>query len=249
MSNPSLANELLQQGIAAAKTGHKEEARRLLSQAVDLDERNERAWLWLSGVVETTGDRQICLENVLALNPGNTHAQAGLEWLRQNAPPPPAAPADTMQTARQLVEAGAAQEAVDQLTRIVGEQPMNAEAYLLLGDAFRQLGQRAQARQHYENARRLTSETSGLGQEARHKLADMERVPLGEQQRVRAEVARANRPGCVTVYAILAALGGIFGILGACATAAMAGAGMAGWSRPSNNKATACPSAPSSSPP
>jgi tetratricopeptide (TPR) repeat protein len=249
MTNSSQGEELVQRGIAAAKAGRKDEAQRLLTQAVELDERNERAWLWLSGVVTTFEDRQICLENVLALNPNNAHAQAGLEWLRQNAPPsppatpPPAAPppteaawnapepepeaAPTVQTARQLVEAGAAQEAIEQLTQIVREQPMNAEAYLLLGDAYRQVGQRAQARQQYDSARRLTSDTSGLGQEARHKLAEMERVPLGEQPHVRAEAARAGRPGCVTVYALLAALGGVMGVLGACALIALAGSTLA----------------------
>lgn len=258
MTDSPQIEEQLQRGIAAAKAGRKDEARRLLTQAVELDEHNERAWLWLSGVVTTFEDRQICLENVLALNPDNAHAQAGLEWLRQNAPPsPPAAPpppvapppADTLwqappptpaaqppvapgapptvQTAREYVEAGAAQEAVDLLTQIVREQPMNAEAYLLLGDAFRQLGKRTPARQQYENARRLTSETSGLGQEARHKLAEMEQVPVGDQPRLRAEAARAGRPGCVTVYAILAALGGLGGLLGACGTAALAGSSLA----------------------
>ncbi len=45
------------------------------------DERNELAWLWLSGVVKTTEDRRICLENVLAINPENTTARWGLEKL------------------------------------------------------------------------------------------------------------------------------------------------------------------------
>lgn len=88
MSSAEIAH-LLQQGIAAAKAGQKEEARQVLMQVVDLDERNEQAWLWLSGVVETVEDRRVCLENVLALNPDNAHARTGLQWIEQNAPPPP----------------------------------------------------------------------------------------------------------------------------------------------------------------
>jgi hypothetical protein len=72
---------LLQQGIAAAKAGRKDQARQILIQVTELDERNEQAWLWLSGVVESLEDRRICLENVLAINPGNTAAQAGLRLL------------------------------------------------------------------------------------------------------------------------------------------------------------------------
>jgi tetratricopeptide (TPR) repeat protein len=82
--------ELLQEGIAAAKAGQKEEAQRALAQVVELDERNEQAWLWLSGVVESPEDKRTCLENVLSINPNNTHAQTGLRWLEQQAPAPPA---------------------------------------------------------------------------------------------------------------------------------------------------------------
>jgi tetratricopeptide (TPR) repeat protein len=80
--------ELLQRGIAAAKAGQKQAARQALLQAIELDEQNEQAWLWLSGVVESFEDRRVCLENVLTINPNNGHAQAGLRWLDQHAPPP-----------------------------------------------------------------------------------------------------------------------------------------------------------------
>ncbi len=39
------------------------------------------AWLWLSGVVETDEECQICLENVLVINPENISARRGLESL------------------------------------------------------------------------------------------------------------------------------------------------------------------------
>ncbi len=70
--------ELLRRGIAAAKAGQNKQARDLLTQVVELDESNEQAWLWLSGLVESLDDRRLCLENVLAVNPGNVHAQTGL---------------------------------------------------------------------------------------------------------------------------------------------------------------------------
>jgi len=49
----SKTDDLLKQGIAALKAGHKAEARSLLAKVVEQDERNEAAWLWLSGAVET----------------------------------------------------------------------------------------------------------------------------------------------------------------------------------------------------
>jgi Flp pilus assembly protein TadD len=81
-------DDLLRRGIAAAKAGQKDQARELLMEAIELDERNEQAWLWLSGVVESLNDRRICLENVLAINPDNANAKTGLEWLEQHPPIP-----------------------------------------------------------------------------------------------------------------------------------------------------------------
>ena len=75
--------QLLREGIAAAQAGQKEQARQLLLQVIALDEEMEAAWLWLSGVVDDPEEKEICLENVLALNPGNTAAQNGLRRLRE----------------------------------------------------------------------------------------------------------------------------------------------------------------------
>ena len=73
----------LRAGITAVKNGDRGQGRDLLEKVLAVDERNEQAWLWLSGAVETAEDRQICLENVLAINPDNTLAQKGLAKLAQ----------------------------------------------------------------------------------------------------------------------------------------------------------------------
>jgi hypothetical protein len=74
--------DTLNRAIAAAKAGRKAEARRLLETVLDADERNERAWLWLSDVVENDEERIVCLENVLTINPDNEVARKGLAALR-----------------------------------------------------------------------------------------------------------------------------------------------------------------------
>jgi tetratricopeptide (TPR) repeat protein len=89
MSNSTQVTDLLRQGIAAAKAGRAQEARQALLHVTELDERNEQAWLWLSGVVDSLEDRRICLENVLAINPDNAYAQAGISWLDQQQDPTP----------------------------------------------------------------------------------------------------------------------------------------------------------------
>jgi tetratricopeptide (TPR) repeat protein len=78
-----MTDNLLEQGISAALTGRREDARALLAQVVEADERNEQAWLWLSGLVEDPEEIRTCLENVLHLNPNNVKAQQGLAWVEQ----------------------------------------------------------------------------------------------------------------------------------------------------------------------
>jgi len=73
---------MLNRAIIAAKAGRKAEARQLLEAVLDADERSERAWLWMSGVVDSDEERIICLENVLAINPDNQAARRGLAILR-----------------------------------------------------------------------------------------------------------------------------------------------------------------------
>jgi hypothetical protein len=81
--------ELLQKGIALAKAGRREEARNILLQVVEQDERNESAWLWISGVVDTDDDKAIALENVLTLNPSNEWAKRGLQLMGRPLPGEP----------------------------------------------------------------------------------------------------------------------------------------------------------------
>ena len=74
---------LLDEGIASLRIGNKEEARRKLMQVINADERNEYAWLYLSEAVDSDEDRQICLENVLTINPANEQAETRLKALEE----------------------------------------------------------------------------------------------------------------------------------------------------------------------
>lgn len=81
------SDQLLKIAIQAAKAGEREKAHQILMKIVEQDEKNETAWLWLSGTVKTREDRQICLENVLAINPHNEIAKKGLKKLGVDLPP------------------------------------------------------------------------------------------------------------------------------------------------------------------
>jgi hypothetical protein len=95
-------DDLLERAIAALNEGRKAEARQLLMQVLRQDRRNEKAWLWMSGAVDTDQERRACLEQVLSINPDNEMARRGLELLRvvgrasppaRVSPPPEAEPA------------------------------------------------------------------------------------------------------------------------------------------------------------
>lgn len=72
-------SEKLSQGIAAAESGRKAEARTLLTEVVTADESQLDGWWWLSQVVDSLEDKAVCLENVLALAPQHPAAQQELE--------------------------------------------------------------------------------------------------------------------------------------------------------------------------
>ena len=74
---------LLQEGVAAVQAGQSQRGRACLLRVVAADERNVQAWYWLSRVADSPEEREICLENVLALDPGHTAVQAELAELRR----------------------------------------------------------------------------------------------------------------------------------------------------------------------
>ncbi len=71
----------LQAGISAARRGQRQQARQLFQQALREDLTNEQAWLWMSTVVDTQAEKQVCLERALTINPNNQGAQAELDKL------------------------------------------------------------------------------------------------------------------------------------------------------------------------
>jgi hypothetical protein len=80
---PANVDGMVREGISAYRSGRKEEARALLLRAVEIDQYNEQAWLWLSAVVETPEEQRTCLENVLTINPANDRARQGIALLDQ----------------------------------------------------------------------------------------------------------------------------------------------------------------------
>ncbi|HET6314206.1 MAG TPA: hypothetical protein VFH60_10240 [Chloroflexia bacterium] len=77
---PSIA-DLLVRGKQAAMSGQRELARETLAHVVYLDPGNAEGWLWLSGVVDQPEQVRYCLERTLRIEPHNSRALRGVEWL------------------------------------------------------------------------------------------------------------------------------------------------------------------------
>ncbi|MFC1960105.1 hypothetical protein ACFLYO_05305 [Chloroflexota bacterium] len=82
--------ELLSQGVAAARAGDKEQARSLFEAVVAQDNANEKGWYFLAMVAADNDDRIEYLQKVLTINPDNARALAALE--KAGGEPPAAAP-------------------------------------------------------------------------------------------------------------------------------------------------------------
>jgi hypothetical protein len=81
-NTPNL-EQLLQIGIQTARKGNKSSARVIFQQILDADKTNERAWLWMAAIAETSEDRLRYLRAVLRINPSNATALRELEKMKR----------------------------------------------------------------------------------------------------------------------------------------------------------------------
>ena len=127
-----MADDLLRQGIAALQAGDKAQARQLFSQAIRQNPDNEQAWLWLSGAVETTPDKLMCLNKVLAINPANETAQRGITALQKSSATPTSASLSPLETpVPQRIKPSVVQAVLgtEQPTTVQAPTPSPAVAY------------------------------------------------------------------------------------------------------------------------
>ena len=84
------AEQFLREGQAAARAGHPGTARRLLREAAHLAPESEEVWLWRAAVAASPPETKRFLERVIALNPKNKRALAGLATVEKKLTGSPA---------------------------------------------------------------------------------------------------------------------------------------------------------------
>lgn len=101
-SDPKV-EQLLREGIAAARAGDRQTARAKLREVVTLDQQNEQGWFWLASVAETLEERRICLGNVIIINPDNEKAKRMLDQISFSAVSSPFSASDSAQDNKALI--------------------------------------------------------------------------------------------------------------------------------------------------
>jgi len=83
---------LIEQGKRSIREGKKEEAQTFLLKAIEFDEYNYEAWLWLAYAVGTEEEMRTCLDNVLIINPANVQARKMQDELNRSRNLPSGSP-------------------------------------------------------------------------------------------------------------------------------------------------------------
>jgi tetratricopeptide (TPR) repeat protein len=81
-SDTCTAEALVAEGETHLQQGDKARAHELFIRATERDPHNEAAWLWRAGATSDIDEALTCLEQALAINPGNRPAREARGWLR-----------------------------------------------------------------------------------------------------------------------------------------------------------------------
>jgi Tfp pilus assembly protein PilF len=84
--------EIMQKGVAAAKTGNREEASEFFRRATEINPNDIRGWLYWARVTSNTQQAKAAVKRALEIDPGNSQAQQMLATLGGNGLPSRARP-------------------------------------------------------------------------------------------------------------------------------------------------------------
>lgn len=120
-----LAKNFVQRGIDAAESNQTETASQHFNQALEYDEKNSMAWLWLASLCDSNEGKLSYLEKVLEFDSENDSAKAGYEAARNGIREKPLAEARTAAVAGDSVSAN------ELLDAVIAEQPDAEDAWVL----------------------------------------------------------------------------------------------------------------------
>lgn len=120
-----LAKNFVQRGIDAAESNQKEMAAQHFNQALEYDEKNSMAWLWLASLSDSNEGKLSYLEKVLEFDPENETARTGYETAKNSVRE------KLLTEARAAAVNGNAQAANELLDAVIAEEPDAEDAWVL----------------------------------------------------------------------------------------------------------------------
>jgi CheY-like chemotaxis protein len=120
-----LARNLVQYGITAVQENKKESAKRCFMRALETDENNEMAWLWMASITEDQDEKAAHLQKVLEINPENEVANTLLKIQRKDEAQ------DLLQKSKASAVRGNRQEALEMLEQIKQLDSETDEVWIL----------------------------------------------------------------------------------------------------------------------
>jgi tetratricopeptide (TPR) repeat protein len=165
--------DLLQQAIIAARAGREWTARDMFLRVVEVDPKNELAWMWLTGLLDSLDDRIHACKQILKINPRNVNAEKYLAQLL--AEKQKSLDAETVRVEEQLrgirdaVKAGKKDSALADL-RVLALNPQleHPDLWRLLADLSPEMDERVRALEKFVNLAPNDSRAREELESARH---------------------------------------------------------------------------------
>ncbi len=140
---------LLQQALSAVRAGHELTARDIFLEVVEINPRNETAWMWLTGLLDDLDDCIYACEQVLEINPNNAHVNQYLAQLLVDRKKQQEAQRLRVEEhaarAREMVRAKKRGEALDLVRSLAQVGEVNADVWHLLADLTPEMDERLHA--------------------------------------------------------------------------------------------------------
>ena len=128
-----LAKTFVQRGIDAMESSQREHAAQYFDQALEHDQKNTTAWLWLANLADSNEGKLSYLEKVLEFEPDNATARAAYDQAKHEINQA------LLVEARSAAVAGRKADAHDLLDAFIAENPESEDGWILrshLADGF-----------------------------------------------------------------------------------------------------------------
>ncbi len=140
---------LLQQAVSAARAGRELTARDIFLEIVEINPRNETAWMWLTGLLDDLDDCIFACEQVLEINPSNAKIHQYLNQLRGERKKQQEARRlhveEQVSQARELIKARKRGDALALVHSLARDGETNAGVWQILADLAPEMDERLHA--------------------------------------------------------------------------------------------------------